>query len=78
MSDDHNRRAQQRLAQEYRELDDPVVKNQLLLDHFWQMRLDARAARMRRIERPGVECAEAGIYDPFARVADETVGWGKF
>ena len=78
MSDDHNRRAQQRLAQEYRELDDPVVQAQLLLDHFCERKLEQRAARLRRIERPGVVCAEAGIYDPFARVADETVGWGKF
>ena len=78
MSDEYNRRAQQRLAQEYRELDDPVVRNQLLLDHFWERKLEQHAAVRRRIERPGAEDAGSGVYDPMQRFADETVGWGKF
>ena len=78
MSDDEfNRRAHQRLAQEYAELDDPIVKAQLQLDYFWQRQLDERAARLRRIERPGAEDPASGVYDPMARFAGETVGWGK-
>ena len=70
----YNRRAQQRLAQEYAELDDPRVRAQLQLDYFWQRRLDERAARLRRIERAGAEDPGSGVYDPMARFADETVG----
>ena len=73
----YNQRAQQRLAQEYAELDDPIVKAQLQLDYFWQRQLDERAARLRRIERPGAEDAGSGVYDPFQRFAGGTVGWGK-
>ena len=73
-----NRRLQQRLQQEYDELDDPAVRAQLQLDRMWQARLDERAARLRRIERPGYEDAESGVYDPMARFATEKVGWGKF
>jgi hypothetical protein len=31
------------LAHEHAELDDPMVKAQLLLDHLWQAKLDAKA-----------------------------------
>ena len=58
------------------------VRGQLQLDRFWQMRLDERAARLRRIERSGAICAEAGIYGPMQRFESEThdglIGWGKF
>ena len=73
-----NRRLQQRLKQEYDELDNPLVRGQLQLDRMWQDRLDERAARLRRIERPGHEDAESGVYDTMARFANEVVGWGKF
>ena len=68
---EYNRRVQRRLAQEYAELDNPIVKAQLQLDHFWQRRLDERAARLRRIERPGAEDAASGVYDPMARFESE-------
>lgn len=65
-----------RLAEEYAELDDPVIKGQLALDHWWQAKLDARA-RARRTVIP-----ERGIYDPMKRfeeeVADGLIGWGRF
>ena len=63
--------ALRRLAQEYAELDDPIVKAQLQLDYFWQQRLGERAARLRRIERPGAEDAASGIYDPMRRFETE-------
>jgi hypothetical protein len=60
-----------RLAQEYAELDDPTIRRQLLLDHFWQRRLDERAANRRRIERPGAVDPGSGIYDPMQRFENE-------
>jgi hypothetical protein len=66
-SDECNKRVQQRMEEEYAELDDPIVKGQLQLDRFWQRKLDARAAARRRIERPGAVDPESGIYDPMQR-----------
>jgi hypothetical protein len=71
MSDEHHKRIQQRLEEEYAALDDPVVKGQLQLDRMWQRELDARAAARSRVEGPGSVCAEAGIYDPLARFESE-------
>ena len=68
---DYNRRVQQRLDQEYAELDDPIVRGQLQLDRFWQRKLDQRVAARRRVERPGAVDAESGIYDPMARFEAE-------
>ena len=46
INNNNYKRVQQRLALEYRELDDPVIKTQLLLDRMWQAQLDERAAQM--------------------------------
>jgi hypothetical protein len=35
-----NKNYNKRLAQEYAELEDPLVKAQMLLDHWWQSRRD--------------------------------------
>ena len=35
-----NKNYNKRLAQEYAELEDPLVKAQMQLDHWWQMRRD--------------------------------------
>jgi hypothetical protein len=35
-----NKNYNKRLAQEYAELEDPIVKGQMVLDHWWQMRRD--------------------------------------
>ena len=73
-----NQRYHARLQREYAELNDPLVKAQLQLDHFWEAKLERRAAALRRIERPGAEDAESGIYDPVARYERETDdGWPR-
>jgi hypothetical protein len=73
---DFNKNYHKRLAQEYAELDDPIVKGQLQLDAWWERQLERRA-RARRTEIP-----ECGIYDPMKlfeeEVRDDLVGWGKF
>jgi hypothetical protein len=53
------------LAQEYRELDDPMVKGQMALDRWWEQKLLQRA-RARRSEIP-----ETGEYDPMRRFMEE-------
>jgi hypothetical protein len=50
-----------RLAQEYAELDNPIVRGQLALDRAWQARLDARFNRPDAISE----------YDPIKRLDRE-------
>ena len=77
MTDDNtaSRNYNRRLAQEYAELDNPVVRAQIQLDAHWQRRLDERARARRR------EIPERGIYDEMKRfeeeVADGLIGWGN-
>jgi hypothetical protein len=84
MSDDnaaYNRNVSKRLAQEHAELDDPIISRQLQLDHFWQRRLDARAAARRRAlgDQPGGCDPSSGAYDPFARFTSVTaMGFSQY
>jgi hypothetical protein len=83
MTETFGQRTNKRLQQELDEFHaDWQRMGQQQLDTWWQRRLDERAEARRRIERPGVVCAEAGIYDPVARfeseVRDGLIGWSKF
>jgi hypothetical protein len=69
MSDDNPNQARQnyskRLAEEYRQLSDPVVKGQMALDAWWEQKL-LRRARVRGGENPAT-----GEYDPMRRFMEE-------
>jgi hypothetical protein len=68
MTDDSNtanKNYYKRIAAEYAELDNPMVKGQMALDRWWEQKL-LRRAMARRSEIP-----ETGEYDPMGRFMEE-------